>query len=55
MAFVITLQALLEIVVVVFWAFLLNGGPVSMACGMILASLGSVTLDLSLGEMAFQV
>lgn len=51
-AFGLTLQASWEGAAVTFQASLLNGGPVSMIYGLVLAGLGSSALALSLGEMA---
>jgi choline transport protein len=51
-AFGLTLQASWEAVAVTFQASLLNGGPVSMVYGMLLATTGSTAMALSMGEMA---
>jgi len=51
-AFGLTLQASWEIIASTFQTALLNGGPVSLVYGMILASIGSLALALSLAEMA---
>jgi amino acid transporter len=51
-AFGLTMQASWESMAISFQSGLLNGGPVSLVYGIILAGLGSSALALSLSEMA---
>jgi choline transport protein len=51
-AFGLTLQFSWEAMAISFQASLLNGGPVSLSYGMILASLGVYAIVLSLAEMS---
>jgi choline transport protein len=51
-AFGLNLQSSWEGIAISFQAALLNGGPVSLTYGIIIAAVGSSAIALSLGEMA---
>ncbi|KAF2179045.1 amino acid transporter [Zopfia rhizophila CBS 207.26] len=51
-SFGLTLQASWEAIAISFQSSFLNGGPVSLVYGILIAGLGSLSLAASLGEMA---